>query len=186
MFFFLVDFFHALNIFLIFLFPEIVDKKNTIFMTWCSSFLSFLKQYFGSIIDVSFIIFSPFPHFLHSVPCSCIPGLIYSQTKKTISCIHLKRKTVAQTKFSNGNYLFNFLYRCRDYIDEWLNFLTAITCSISYIDAGIWKREGWELYRFVTAFYRIFCWKRPPLMFYPSYQNGGKIQSIFKPPVRRR
>ena len=27
--------------------PELVDKK--IFMTWCNSFLSFLKQYFGSI-----------------------------------------------------------------------------------------------------------------------------------------
>ena len=41
--------------------------------------------------------------------------------------------------------------------------------------ARILKWEGWESRRFMLAFYCIFFWKRPPLMFHLSYQNGGKI-----------
>ena len=50
---------------------------------------------------------------------------------------------------------------------------------------GIWKGNGWESRRFMLAFYSILFWKRLPLMFYPSYENGGKILSVEKPPVGR-
>ena len=53
-------------------------------------------------------------------------------------------------------------------------------------EPGIWKGEGWESRKFVLAFYCIFFWERLSLMFHPSYQNGGKILSIEKPPVGRR
>ena len=55
-----------------------------------------------------------------------------------------------------------------------------------YYWSGIWKEEGWESRRFMFAFYCILFWKRPPLMFHSSYQNGGKIVSIVKPLVGRR
>ena len=49
-----------------------------------------------------------------------------------------------------------------------------------------WESIGWESHRFMFAFYCIFFCKRLPLMFQPSYQNGGKILSIDEPPVGRR
>ena len=49
-------------------------------------------------------------------------------------------------------------------------------CFSEWFVSGIWKREEWESRRFMFAFYCIFFfWKRPPLMFHPSYQNRGKV-----------
>ena len=47
---------------------------------------------------------------------------------------------------------------------------------------GLWKWEGWESRRFMLAFYCIFFWKWPPLIFHLIYHNGGKMLSIKKPP----
>ena len=57
--------------------------------------------------------------------------------------------------------------------------------TLGWVKPGIWKGEGWESHRFMFAFYGILFWKRLPLMFHPSYQNGGKILSIIKPTVGR-
>ena len=37
------------------------------------------------------------------------------------------------------------------------------------IQSGIWKGEGWESRTFMFAFYCIFFWKSPLLLFHPSY-----------------
>ena len=42
------------------------------------------------------------------------------------------------------------------------------------VTARIWKGEGWESRGFILEFYYIFFWKRSPMMFHLSYQNGGK------------
>ena len=48
----------------------------------------------------------------------------------------------------------------------------------------IWKGEGLESRRFMLAFYCIFRWKRPPLMFHLSYQNGSKVLTLSLPVPR--
>ena len=41
---------------------------------------------------------------------------------------------------------------------------------------GIWKGEGWESRRFMFAFYSIFIWRRPPLMFHLSRQKERDLE----------
>ena len=71
---------------------------------------------------------------------------------------------------------------CHSYVPRMYSYVIRIVTRMwFYHEPG----ERWESRRFILVFYCIFFGKRSSLMFHPSYQNGGKILSIVKPPVGR-
>ena len=94
----------------------------------------------------------------------------------------LSNSSVLRNASLNNKKILSIIKKIKDLSTKDNSFLF----TYSSVYSGIWKGERWELDRFMLVLYCISFWKLPPMMFYPSYQNGGKILSIEKPLVRRR